>query len=215
MRERFEQWVRDHHAAVWRSAWRVTRNADDARDVTQEVFAAAWRRGEEVARADSVEAWLRWLAVKSALARRRGDLRRTRREERHAMHHPELVPAPDAARREQLAAVAAAVAGLPDELRFATVLRFQEGLTFAQLGDCLGLGESGAFERVKRALAQLRERLTQLGHATWLVQLEALLVHDGAPTVPAGLAGGLLALAAGGVASGGFSPLGLLGRASL
>lgn len=198
MRELFERWVRDHHAAVWRSAWRVTRNAEDASDVTQEVFGTAWRRAAEVARADSAEHYLRWLAVKTALAHRRGDSRRIRHEEEHAMQRPERIAAPNMEQRERLAAVGAAVAALPDELRLAAVLRFQEGLSFAQLGDCLGLGESGAFDRVKRALAQLRSRLAQLGHAGALAQLEQLLTDDGAPAIPAGLAASLAAVAASG-----------------
>ncbi|MSR47390.1 MAG: sigma-70 family RNA polymerase sigma factor [Planctomycetes bacterium] len=91
MREPFERWVRDHHAAVWRSAWRVVRNAADASDVTQEVFAQAWRRAAEVARTDSPAAYLRWLAVKTALAQLRGSHHRRHREEEHAMQRPERI----------------------------------------------------------------------------------------------------------------------------
>ncbi|MSR47391.1 MAG: sigma-70 family RNA polymerase sigma factor [Planctomycetes bacterium] len=78
------------------------------------------------------------------------------------------------------------------------MLRFQEGLTFAQLGECLGIAEPTAFDRVKRAVATLRERLAQFGHAAVLTELESWLGRGEAIAVPTGLAGSLIALAAGG-----------------
>jgi len=202
MSELFERLVRDHHATVWRSAWRVVRDADDASDVTQEVFAQLLRRGGEVAAAESPEKWLRWLAVKTALAHLRGARHRKEREERHAMERPERSDDREPAQRELAAAVRACVAALPDELRLATVLRFQEGLTFAQVGDCLGVAEPTAFERVKKAVAELRTRLAKLGHARVLAELEPWLARDEAVTVPTGLATSLLALAKGGAVAG-------------
>ena len=194
MHERFERWVRDHHAAVYRSAWRIVRDADDARDVTQEVFLQALRRPDEIARALSPERLLRWLAVKTALSHRRGDRNRRRREEEAAMQRPET-PEPERHEQRELAeAVRRCVAELPDELRVATTLRFQEELTFAQVGECLGIAEPTAFDRVKKAIGKLRVRLGQLGHAGALGGLEASLAAPEEIAVPAGLASRLLAI---------------------
>jgi RNA polymerase sigma-70 factor (ECF subfamily) len=216
-RASFDRLVREHHAAVWRSAWRIVRDDDDASDVAQEVFLRLLRRSkesDELARAESPERVLRWLAVKSALAHLRGERNRRRREERSAMNRPERSDERGAAgpvqERELAEAARRAVAELPDELRLAATLRFQEGLTFAQVGDCLGIAEPTAHERVKRALEKLRSRLTQLGFAGALgsgggvdplastAALEKLAALEESAAVPASLAPKLLALGAAG-----------------
>ncbi len=197
MRESFESWVREHHAAVYRSAWRIVRDDEDARDVTQEVFLRALRDPGEIARAQSPEGVLRWLAVKGALALLRGERNRRHREQETAMRRPERIDADRPEQRELAGAVTSVLAELPDELRLATVLRFQEGLTFAQVGECLGVVEPTAFERVKRAVEKLRLRLGSLGHAGALAQVEQWLALEEPVAVPVGLASKLLALSAG------------------
>ncbi len=202
MRELYERLVRDHHAAVWNSAWRIVRNAADAHDITQEVFLQVLRRGDDFANHAAPERVLRWLAAKSALAHLRADRNRQRREEHAAMNRPEREAAESPEQRELAAAVRRCVAELPEEMRLATVLRFQEGFTFAQLGECLGLAEPTAFERVKKAVAQLRARLAELGHAAVALELETWLAREESVAVPVGLTASLLALPASGVLAG-------------
>ncbi|MBL8842954.1 MAG: sigma-70 family RNA polymerase sigma factor [Planctomycetes bacterium] len=206
MRELYDRLVRTHHAAVWSSAWRIVRNDADAHDVTQEVFLQVLRRGDEIARSDAPERVLRWLAAKTALAHLRAGRNRQRREEHVAMGRPEHDDPKGAdhggvrgaEQRELADAVRRCVAELPDELRLATTLRFAEGFTFAQLGECMGVAEPTAFERVKKAVAQLRARLTQLGHAGIAVEVEQWLARSEPIAVPSGLAASLLALSASG-----------------
>lgn len=206
MRELYDRLVRTHHAAVWSSAWRIVRNDADAHDVTQEVFLQVLRRGDEIARSDAPERVLRWLAAKTALAHLRAGRNRQRREEHVAMGRPEHDDPKGAdhggvrgaEQRELADAVRRCVAELPDELRLATALRFAEGFTFAQLGECLGVAEPTAFDRVKKAVAQLRARLTQLGHAGIAVEVEQWLARSEPIAVPSGLAASLLALGASG-----------------
>lgn len=58
---------RDHHAMVFRAAWRVTGNAGDAEDVLQTVFLRLARRPAEARAVDNVESFLRRAAVNAAL----------------------------------------------------------------------------------------------------------------------------------------------------
>jgi RNA polymerase sigma-70 factor (ECF subfamily) len=159
----FEGWVRSHHAAVYRSAWRITRNGADAEDVAQRVFVAVLRRLTrhelpEWTNGAEVGDRLRWLAVKTALDFRRGEANRRRREEARAMETSERSAevAPDPARAELLQQLRRCVTRLPEELRIATVLRFEEGLPFAAMAEVVGVSEPTMFERVKRALEKLR-----------------------------------------------------------
>src|SRR5215831_9972406 len=88
---RFEAWVRAHHAAVYRSAWRITRNGADAEDVAQQVFLQVLERIARPEWSDVADPGprLRWLAVKTALGARRGEANRRRREEIRAMETSE------------------------------------------------------------------------------------------------------------------------------
>jgi len=202
----FEGWVRAHHAAVYRSAWRITRNGADAEDVAQRVFLDVLRRLTrhelpEWTNGAGVGDRLRWLAVKTALDFRRGEANRRRREEARAMETSERSAegAPDPARAELLQQLRRCVTRLPEELRIATVLRFEEELPFAAMAEIVGVSEPTMFERVKRALEKLRVGLAQAGHAGARVELEALLVQMASVesvAVPARLCATLLALPA-------------------
>ena len=197
---RFEAWVVAHHAAVYRSAWRITRNGADAEDVAQRVFLHVFERLDRPEWTNAADPGdkLRWLAVKTALDFKRGETNRRRREEVRAMETSESATAagPDPARTELLAKLRASVARLPDELRVATVLRFQEGLTFAAMAELAGTSEPTMFERVKRALEKLRVGLAQAGHAHALLELETLLAVEESVAVPGRLCATLLALPA-------------------
>jgi RNA polymerase sigma-70 factor, ECF subfamily len=217
-RERFERWVRDHHAALFQSAWRIVRSRADADDVVSQLFLELLERPDAIASHPEPARALRWLAVKRALTFRRGEANRRRREEAHAMGHPEVEgarggddPREQAARREQLRAVREQVTALPEELRIATVLRFQEGLTFAEMAELAEVSEPTMFERVARALEKLRGALTRAGHGAVAVELEGLLAIEEVAAVSPKLATTLLALAKGSAAAGAGAGVGIGG----
>ena len=58
---------REHHQRVYRAAYRVTGNAQDAEDVLQTVFMRLWRRGNEHPLSDRPEGYLHRAAVNAAL----------------------------------------------------------------------------------------------------------------------------------------------------
>lgn len=201
---RFEQLVRAHHAAVYRSALRVLRSAAEAEDTAQEVFLRVLDGRLEVADGDAAEAQrvLCWWAIRVAWNTRRGDTRRAVREERHAMQRDdENDSIPDQGAEERAAResdVWGLVDLLPDELRVPLLLRFAEGLPFARIGEALGVAESTAHERVGRALGRLRQRLAHVGLGAFVPGLEERLVASaaeaGATAPPLGLAARLVAL---------------------
>jgi RNA polymerase sigma-70 factor (ECF subfamily) len=63
----FERAFRDHHAMVFRTAWRITGNAEDAEDVMQTVFLRLLRREESSGEVANLESFLRRAAVNGAL----------------------------------------------------------------------------------------------------------------------------------------------------
>jgi RNA polymerase sigma-70 factor (ECF subfamily) len=72
-----EDLFRDHHAMVFRAAFRVTGNTEDAEDVLQTVFLRLARREDESADIDHLPGYLRRAAVNAAF-----DLLRSRQRTR-------------------------------------------------------------------------------------------------------------------------------------
>lgn len=66
---------------------------------------------------------------------------------------------------EQAQQVSAAVGQLPDDLRQAVVLRLEDDLSFAEIGERLGRSEEAARKLFTRALDRLRGRLTDAADA--------------------------------------------------
>ena len=71
---------------------------------------------------------------------------------------------PDPVEREALAgALEAAMARLKPEQRAAVTLRYEEGLSFADIGQVLGVPEATARSHVHRARKELARRLNEAG----------------------------------------------------
>jgi RNA polymerase sigma-70 factor (ECF subfamily) len=204
-RSRFEALVHAHHAAVYRSAHRVLRSQAGAEDAAQEVFLRVLDGRLVVPAGSSEEARrvLVWWAVRVAWNTHRSEARRGEREGRHAMEHDATkgMPQPtlDDDRLWRL------VDDLADELRVPLLLRFVEGITFARIGEALGIGESAAHERVAKALDRLRLRAGAVGLGAVVPHLEVELAQrlpraaaaESLGDVPGGLAARLNALEAG------------------
>ena len=65
--QEIEQVFRQHHVMVYRAAYRVTGNHDDAEDVLQNVFLRWIRREGQADPVDNVESYLRRSAVNAAI----------------------------------------------------------------------------------------------------------------------------------------------------
>ncbi len=195
----FAAMVREHHAEVYRSARRIVANDADALDVTQQVFLRVLEG--KTARGDSQDRGraLRWLAARTALAHLRGTLTRKDKEDQYAMERTEERPENEVTRTEARLELRRQLARLPDELRTALVLRFQEEWTFAEIASEQACSEPSAHDRVQRGIERLRGELSRLGFAGFAAALPGELALDrgelGLP-LPEGLERGLLGLRA-------------------
>ncbi len=191
-RQTFDQLVREHHAAVYRSARRVLRCDGDAEDIAQDVFVRALD-GKVPLGEGGDRAALCWLATRLALNTLRGNRRRTEKEHRATMPHVSPTPIEQLAGDELRRSVHRSIDELPDELRLPLLLRFQDQLTYAAVGSTLAVSETTAHERVQAALQKLRRRLEGAGFAVTASGLPEL-VAGVPPHVPPGLEGRLLAI---------------------
>ena len=151
-----------HDAFVRRLARRLIRDEARAEDLVQDTWVAALegvpRRG---ASAGSGRAWLATVARRLWTKRRRGDLRRARRES--AAARPEASELLDEvlAREETRRRLLVAVAELDELYRTALLLRWFEELPPRAIARRLELPVETVKTRLKRGLALLRARLDE------------------------------------------------------
>ena len=160
----------DRHAtAVYSLALRITRRPQDAEDVTQQVFAQAWRTAARHDRSrGAVAAWLLMMARSRAIdcLRRRESAREGTVDDSQLAAIPDPEPGVEyvVATRQQVEQVSAAMAALPDEQRRALELAYYEGLTQREIASRTSTPLGTVKTRVRTALMSLR--IAIMGHGS-------------------------------------------------
>jgi len=164
----FEERVVDSSTLAFRVALAVLRRREDAEDVAQDAFLRAHRAFASLRDRDRFRAWLVRTAFRLALDRRRGDRRRSRREDSVASDRPVRAESVEdaAARAELRARVGEAVDALPEKLRIVTVLAAIQEHDVASVARLLELPEGTVKSRLHLARKALAERLRWLASDT-------------------------------------------------
>ena len=154
----FAEWVASRGASLQRFAYLVTGSEAEAPDLVQEALAAAYPRWASLARRGTAEAYVRRSIVNASVSAWRKQHRVTPVADPTGLRPVVDDNAPDSADAD---AAWRLCMELPPTQRAAVVLRFYEDLSFAQIATVLDCRESTARSHVHRALAALRDRLTQ------------------------------------------------------
>lgn len=158
----WDQIVADHSTRVYRLAYRLTGNAYDAEDLTQEVFVRVFRSLHTYT-PGTFEGWLHRITTNLFLdqARRKSRIRFDALPEDADNRLPSPVATPDVAYLSQMfdADVEAALAELPPDFRAAVVLCDVEGLSYEEIADVLGVKMGTVRSRIHRGRSMLRAAL--------------------------------------------------------
>jgi RNA polymerase sigma factor (sigma-70 family) len=158
----WEQIVTEHSARVYRLAYRLTGNRQDAEDLTQEVFVRVFRSLHAYT-PGTMAGWLHRITTNLFLdqARRKQRIRFDALSDEAATRLPSALPSPDDVQLDRMfdADVEAALASLAPDFRAAVVLCDIEGLTYEEIADVLGLKLGTVRSRIHRGRAQLRTAL--------------------------------------------------------
>jgi RNA polymerase sigma-70 factor (ECF subfamily) len=119
LRREFELRIRDSSNLAFRVAYGVLRNREDAEDVTQDAFAAAYRNFTKLRDHDRFRAWLVRITWRLAIDYQRSCRRRLIRDGAHASEHLPVTPTPQTDRTRRLWD---AIDALPEKLRMVTIL---------------------------------------------------------------------------------------------
>ena len=163
----------EHHALVFRTAYRITGNAADAEDVAQEAFLRAYQKLEQFAGNANFATWVYRIAANYAIDRlrqRKNEDARREQPQRVAEGEPDTDPLSEVKDRapspERLAGSAQLAARMKEALdtltpaeRTAIVMRHWDGCGIEEIAAVLKSNTSAAKNTVFRAVQKLRSAL--------------------------------------------------------
>jgi RNA polymerase sigma factor (sigma-70 family) len=176
--EALAELVRRHSALVWGVCRRRLRHEADAEDAFQAVFLALVRQAPRLDADRPLSGWLHTVADRIARKAQARALKRAAPEVSGDPPGRTDVPA-EAGRREFLAAVDEAIAGLPRRLGEPVVLCCIEGHTRDEAAEALGCSVPAVKARLERGRRLLRRALDRRG-----IALPAALLAIGIGTDP-------------------------------
>ncbi len=168
----FESLMQKHQAQLYRTAYRMTGNADDAEDLVQEALVEAFRSFHRFQKGTHFDRWVYRImshtfidrlrrrpkvAVESLDAElARGDGESFRREPMDGGAGPEEM----ALRREFNARVQEALLRIPEEYRLVVTLSDIEGLSYEEISEAVGCPLGTVRSRLHRGRTLIAEKLT-------------------------------------------------------
>jgi len=167
----FRMLVERHSRSVFRLAYRMTGNEQDAEDVVQETFLRAYKQLSHYESRSSFSTWLYRIASNYSLdlirmRKRHEQKRETGTEEGRDVLDTVPATAPGQDRlvfsNQVSERVSAAMNELSDLERSAFVLRHFEGLSIEEIGGMLGTSLNATKHSIFRAVQKLRKRLEPL-----------------------------------------------------
>jgi RNA polymerase sigma-70 factor, ECF subfamily len=161
----FDALVHVYARFVYKVAFALLRNSEDAEDVVQETFFRAYRSGE-AGNVERMRAWLARIAWRLAVdrIRQRPHLLREKESEAALRHVQAITPSAEESilHAERTAILERLLNGLPRDFREPLLLSTVDGLTSAEISEVLGILESAVRTRLSRGRKILKEKLAAL-----------------------------------------------------
>lgn len=159
----FRTLVERHGSKVFRTAVRITGNAQAAEDVVQETFLRVYRRLDRFDGRAKFTTWLYRIAMNCAIDHARREARRSQRSQSAEQIDSIAASAPGQERLlssvEIDATVRRVLAMMSPRERAAFVLRHYEGRSIAEIADILGVRTNATKSTIFRAVQKLRAAL--------------------------------------------------------
>lgn len=163
--EGFGELHRRYFEPLTRAVTRILRDRNRAEDVAQEAYRLAFESLPRLGEPERFFPWIRRIAVNRAVEEVRRSGRRERLRERWAPRHEPTTEPTSALDRlvdgEEAERVRELLEKLPERQRAAVVLRFFEGLSFAEAAEVLGCREVTVRSNVFRGLRRLGASLSE------------------------------------------------------
>jgi len=164
----FDVLVSRYQARAFRVAWSILRDAEDARDVSQDAFVSVYRSASTFRGGARFSTWFYRILVNQCLDHRRRGSWWRRLVDRDAGDEPSLTerqaappsdPAGDIDKERMMARLWAAVDGLAPRQRAALLLHVQEELPVADIASVLQCSQATVRVHLHRAVQTLKKTL--------------------------------------------------------
>lgn len=165
-----------YHASLCRLAYRMTKDADQAKDIAQEVFIKLWKNRRALQISTTLEGYLKRAVINTAL-------NHLESVSRHATQPLESADLTSRAHNtvehtviaDELSQKASqAIHDLPVRTRMVFTLIRMEEMSYSEVAEALGISPKAVEKEMMKALRLLREALKEyLGPAAILVLLNA------------------------------------------
>ncbi|NLV15903.1 MAG: sigma-70 family RNA polymerase sigma factor [Syntrophomonadaceae bacterium] len=164
--EAFEELVIRFQQPVFRLAYRMLGQREEAEDAAQEVFVKVYRKIHQFDADKKFSAWLYRIAVNTCISKLRGKKYTTLVPFEEADSGPtnhvqtnELSPLQALEQQDLNNMIWNTVRNMPDNYRTIIILRYQLDLTNQEIADTLGVRKDNVEVRLHRARKSLREAL--------------------------------------------------------
>ena len=150
-----------YHQSVYRWAYRVLGNHEDALDVTQEVFVKWWQAHRQDLAPTSAVGWLRRVTINHSINLLKARARHvgvSRVEPTHSDN-----PSETTAKRELAAIIADALSAVSERQRAVLVAKVYDGCTFAEIAGQMELSTPTVKTHYLRAIRAARRKLRSAG----------------------------------------------------
>lgn len=170
----FEELVVRYQGQVFNLCLRMTADAEDAADLTQEAFVKVWKSLDTFQFDAAFSTWLYRLASNCCLDFLRSKKRRptvsltmeTEEEDEQTLDVSDDAPTPEEAAisKEERETLRLAMQSIDAEQRQILTLRVVNDLSYSDIARVLGIREGTVKSRLSRARESLRKKLTEIGN---------------------------------------------------
>ncbi len=164
-RAAFRELVLEHSHAMFRLAWRLTRDESAAEDIVQEAFIKAWRKIGEFRMDSSFKSWLHRITVNTAMDYLRKHLRRkqfeTEEPEYETIERARVTP--DTGTQIDISTqTQVAMMELSESERTALLLKHYEGHSIKEVAYIMEITTGACKQNIFRAVKKMRVALRPL-----------------------------------------------------
>jgi len=153
------QLVEDHHASLYRFAFRLSGSQSEAEDLTQETYLIAHTKLEQLRDKSSAQGWL-FSILRNLFLKQ---IRKQRKEVTYIVEEP-LAVAETFSDEPEIPSdhLQAAIQELPEDFRTPLILFYFEEQSYKQIASFLDVPIGTIMSRLARAKSHLRNRLSPL-----------------------------------------------------
>lgn len=155
----FEVLVRQHQQDIYRLTYRMTRNAEDAKDLAQETFVQAYRALGTFRGQSRFSTWLYRIAMNLCLNHLKSSAREDPAEVDGHLPDARADSLEALMTDERDRAVSQAIGALPPQQKATLTLRVQQGLSHKEIAEILDCSEGTAKANYFHAVRALQRRL--------------------------------------------------------